>query len=240
MSGTPCDSLVLLSSLTVAEVGAFAAERVGLVAFETTTGLLDPVVTGLAMLALVDANGHLAAVVLVVDVSARLFAVVEDSGLADFAALRLTFIDDILLETPFRVGRFGTSLPTERTVSLSESPVVDFGRVALDGGLLGGLFKVLPVSRVDVVDDRKEGVEDAAVEDRVGPVALDTIGFVTVFVVVLPSLGVIRPRSPTGVALVVFSFESIVACPALQQSSPIKRAFSNSRTSQSGRGVACQ
>jgi len=241
-SDTGFITVVLTLSLASAETGAFAAVEFGLVAIGATTGLLDPFVTGLATFALVDASCRLGAVVLdarVEGLSARLSTTVEDSSLGGLAALRLAFIDDILLETPLRVGRFGASLPPERAVSLSESPVVDFGRVALDGGLLGGLFNVLPVSRVDVVDDRNDGVEDAAVEDRVGPVARDTVGFVTVLAVVLPSLGVTRPRSPIGVALDAFSFESMIACPALQIADSVKRTFKKCRTLQLSRGLQC-
>lgn len=203
-------------SLILAATGVFT--DVGFVAIGATTGVFTPLETGLATLTFVAVGGRLGAAVLLVEGDApsfRLSAVVEVASFGGLRVFRLAFIDDILLETPLRVGRLGRTLSPDRTVSLSESPLLlDFDRVRLDVGLLGGLLRVLPVNREDVVDARKDGVEAAAVEDLVGPVARDAIGFVVVLAVVFTSLGVTRPRSPIGVCLTTFSFEFMIAYPA--------------------------
>jgi len=236
---TRASALSMSLFLTIAATGAFMGVDVGFVAIVATTDLFAPVETGLATFALVDASGRLGAVVLLVGVdvpSFRLSAVVEVASLGGLRVLRLAFIEDILLETPLRVGRLGASLSPDRTVSLSESPLLDFDRVRLDVGLLGGLLRVLPSNLDDVVDARKEGVEVDAVEDLVGPVARDATGFVVVLAVVLPSLGGGRPRSPIGVALAAFSFEFIIACPAHSLREFLQETFEKRRTFRMSRG----
>lgn len=226
-------------SLTVTADVVFVATDVGFVATGTTTGLFAPVEIGLATFAFVDASGRLGAIVLLVRVevsSVRLSAVVEVASLGGLRVFRLAFIEDILLETPLRVGRLGASLSPERTVSLSESALLDFDRVRLEVGLLGGLLRVLPINLDDVVDARKEGVEVAAVEDFVGPVARDAIGFVVVLAVALPSLEASRPRSPIGACPATFSFEIMVVSPAHLLREFLQVTFKKRRTFRTSRG----
>jgi len=169
---------------------------------------------GLTTLTLEEANGRFAAVLLD-SVLARFSVVLTTPGFVGFDMFNPALRDDILLDTPLSVGRFLISPSSDRTVSVSESAVVDPVVRVVNRGLVGGLLIVLPavLARVDV----RAAEEFAAVaEVFVGPVARLVTGLVAAAVVVVfASLAEALERSVAGVARPVFSLCSILVVTAV-------------------------
>ena len=139
------------------------------------------------------------------NVLARFPVAVVTPGFVGFDALNPALRDDILLDTPLSVGRFLISPSPERTVSVSESALVDPVVRVVKRGLVGGLLIVLPAV-LDRVDVRAAEEFAAVAEAFVGPVARLVIGLVAAAVVVVfASWAEARERSVAGVTLPVLS-----------------------------------
>ena len=165
---------------------------------------------GLVTLGLEDASGLFAAALLE-SVLGRLSVVLETPSFVVLAAFTPASKDDILLDTPLRVGRFLLAPSPERTVSVSDSPIVDLDLVDTKGGRAGGLLMVFPVVLPRRVDVRAAEEFAAVIEAFVGPVARLVAGLVAVAAaVVFASLTDVLELSVAGVTLPVASLRSII------------------------------